>query len=229
MNRLWFLLIVVTFAACKAPYFNNANNMRLINGTVYTKDGGKTEGQLSVNMENYHPSRLYVNVTPREGKEAKRINLTDIKGMEVRGDYYEPRLVDMGGLGNTNEFRFLRRITKEPSRIHLYELEQNVNRQQYSRYNRNTVSYTETQFSYYIVTPGHTYQMPAWNIEGRRLVPDFENKMSEIVKDCPALAEKIRRKEKGYFYAQVSLLDSKRVETMMTIIDEYNKCDSIKN
>ena len=66
--------------------------------------------------------------------------------------------------------------------------------------------------------------MPAWNIEGRRLVPDFENKMSEIVKDCPALAEKIRRKEKGYFYAQVSLIDSKRVETLMNIIDEYNKC-----
>ncbi len=225
MKRLFVLFALAALVSCKAPYFNNANNMRLINGTVFTKDGGKAEGQLTVNMENYHPSRLYVNVTPREGKEARRIMLTDITGMEVRGDYYEPRLVDMGGLGNTNEFRFLRRLTKEPSRIHLYELQEDVNRQQYSRYNRNSVSYTERQYSYYIVTPAHTYQMPAWNIEGRRLVPDFENKMSEIVKDCSALAEKIRRKEKGYFYAQVSLIDSKRIETMMTIIDEYNKCE----
>ena len=48
--------------------------------------------------------------------------------------------------------------------------------------------------------------------------------MSEIVKDCPALADKIRHKEKGYFYAQISLSQEKQVETVLGIIDEYEKC-----
>ncbi len=214
---------ILAFTSCKAPFYNTANNMRLINGTVFTNDGKEIPGQVTLNLENYRSSRLYVTVLPRDSRQEQRINITDIKGINIRSDYYEPKLIDMGGFGNTDEFRFVKRLTKEGSRIHLYELYEQRTRQSNSRYN-NAGSYQTPEYSYYITTPGHTRQQAAWNIEGRRLTPNFEDKMSEIVKDCPALAQKIKAKQKGYFYAQVSLIDSKRIETMMGIIEEYNQC-----
>ena len=198
--------------------------MRLINGTVYTHDGKEIPGQITLNLEVYRPSRLEITVTPAGSKESQKVAISDIKGINIRGDYYEPKLIDMGGFGNNDEFRFVKRLTKEGSRIHLYELLEQRTRETTSRNGRSTGSYTTNEHTYYITTPAHTRQMAAWNLEGRRLTPDFEDKMSEIVKDCPALAEKIKRKEKGYFYAQISLIDSKRIETMFTIIDEYNRC-----
>lgn len=226
MKKLYIILAVVflfAFTACKAPYYNTANNMKLINGTVFTNDGKEIPGQVTLNLENYRSSRLYVTVLRKDAKDAEKINLTDIKGINIRNDYYEPKLIDMGGFGNSDEFRFVKRMTKEGSKIHLYELYEQRTRQTNSRYNGGS-SYTTPEYSYYITTPAHTRQQAAWNIEGRKLTPNFEDKMSEIVKDCPSLAEKIKRKEKGYFYAQVSLIDSKKIETMLGIIDEYNKC-----
>jgi hypothetical protein len=201
--------------------------MKLINGTVYTNDGREIYGQISVDLEHYRASRLYVNVIPKDSKQSQRINLTDIKGMNIRNNYYEPILIDMGGIGKDDQLRFVKRMTKEGSRIRLYELYEQVTRQNNSRYNSRyggSSSYQDDAYSYYIVTPGHSRQESAWNIEGRRLTPNFEDKMSEIVKDCPTLAEKIRKKEKGYFYAQISLIDSKKIETMLNIIEEYNQC-----
>jgi hypothetical protein len=217
-------IFLLAITGCKTPYFNTPNNMRLINGTVHTNDGEEIPGQITLNLENYRPSRLEITVVPTDSKESRKVAVTNIKGISIRGDYYEPKLIDMGGFGNNDEFRFVKRLTKEGSRIHLYELHEQRTRETTNRYGRSTSSYTTPEHTYYITTPGHTRQQAAWDLEGRRLTPNFEDKMSEIVKDCPALAEKIKRKDKGYFYAQISLIDSKKIETMFTIIDEYNRC-----
>jgi hypothetical protein len=59
---------------------------------------------------------------------------------------------------------------------------------------------------------------------GTTFVPHFEEKVSRLVHDCPALAKKIAEKKPGYFYAQVSLVREKRAEVLMRIIEEYNEC-----
>ena len=221
---VFLVFSVIVLASCKAPFFNTANNMRLINGTVYTKDGREIPGQVTVNLEQFRASRTQVTVLTRDSKQPQVFPITEVKGINIRSDYYEPKLIDMGGLGNNDEFRFVKRMTKEGSKIQMYELFQQVTRQANNRFNGGGNSYQTPEYSYYIVTPAHTRQMPAWNIEGRRLSPNFEDKMSEIVKSCPSLAEKIKTKEKGYFYAQVSFNGTKRIETMLGIIDEFNKC-----
>lgn len=197
--------------------------MRLINGTVYTNDGREIPGQVTLNLEQYRASRTQVTVVTKDSKK-EVIPITEVKGINIRSDYYEPKLIDMGGFGNNDEFRFVKRMTKEGSKIQMYELFQQVTRQANSRFNNMNNTYQQPDYSYYIVTPAHTRQMPAWNIEGRRLSPNFEEKMSEIVKGCPSLAEKIKNKEKGYFYAQVSFNGQKKIETMLGIIDEFNRC-----
>ncbi len=64
----------------------------------------------------------------------------------------------------------------------------------------------------------------AFNIEQKNIIPHFENKVSEKVKDCITLADKIKNKEKGYFYAQVSFNDENKINTWFRIIEEYNEC-----
>ena len=59
---------------------------------------------------------------------------------------------------------------------------------------------------------------------GSRFVPNFDEKMSRMLSDCPSLAKKIAAKESGYFYAQVSLFKEKRADVLMNIIEEYNRC-----
>lgn len=215
------LLLAILAASCKGPYFTSVNNMRSINGTVYLKDGKELNGQITSMLGRYYSSNSSVNVTTDGGKEQK-VFVTDIKAVEVRNNYYEPKLIDMG-FGARDKMLFVKRLTKENSRINLYELYEQVSNTSYR--NGNSYTYYSDQYSYYISVPGNRQQgAEVWNIEGRHLTPNFEDKMSEIVNDCPSLAEKIKQKEKGYFYAQVSLSSQKRIETMMNIIDEYNKC-----
>jgi hypothetical protein len=97
------------------------------------------------------------------------------------------------GFGSRDQTLFVKKLTKDNSRINLYELYERVTNT--SSNGRRT--YETDSYSYYIHVPGQPDE--AWNIEGRHLTPNFENKMSDLVKDCPALAEKVRRKDKGYF------------------------------
>ena len=194
--------------------------MRYISGTVYLNSGREITGPINSSLATYYTSNSYITMTEGDAKESQKIYLSDIKGINVRNNYYEPKFIDMGW--GSDRVMFVKRLTKENSRIGLYELYQqqtntSTNRRGYSS------SYTTDDYSYYITIEGHP-QTEAWNIGGKHLTPNFEDKMSEIVKDCPVLADKVKRKEKGYFYAQVSLITEKRIETMMNIIEEYNRC-----
>ncbi len=219
VNLITWAFFIAVMASCSGPVFNTVNNMRNINSTVYLKDGTEMNGQLSTTLDNSFNSTNYIQFS-ENGKDKKKLNVTDVKAIRVRGNYYEPKLIDQGSWSR-DQMLFVKRLTKDGSRIHLYELYEQRTRNTNSRYGNSTQ--VEDQYSYYVSLPGQDpYQ--AWNVEGRHLTPNFEDKMSEYVKDCPSLAEKIKRKEKGYFYAKISFVSEKRIETLMNIIDEYNRC-----
>ena len=212
---------VLLISSCKTPYFNSANSMRNINSTIYTKDGKELNGPTTSSLESNFRGSDYITVSEKDKKGSQRIYLTDIKYISIRGDYYEPKLVDMG-FASRDKLLLLKRLTHENSKIGLYELRQQETRNQ-NNGSGSSSSYTVTNYSYYITPPGND-RLQAFNIEGKRLVPNFENKMSEFVNDCAPLAGKIRNKESGYFYAQISLNQQKKVEIIRGIIDEYNRC-----
>ncbi|MEO6405477.1 MAG: hypothetical protein ABIY51_03140 [Ferruginibacter sp.] len=221
------LVFILFLASCSGPSFNTVNNMRNINGTVYMKDGTERNGQLTSTLASTFSSNSYIQFT-ENNKSKQKIQVADIKAVRVRNDYYEPKLIDQG-FGSKDQMLFVKRITKDGSKIQLYELHEQQNRSNnsYSRYGSNNYSQLVDEYSYYVTLPNQDpYQ--AWNVEGKHFTPNFENKMSEYVKDCAELAEKIKRKDKGYFYAKISLVSEKRIETLMNIIDEYNRCKSEK-
>ncbi|HEX6913803.1 MAG TPA: hypothetical protein VF145_01095, partial [Chitinophagaceae bacterium] len=76
---------------------------------------------------------------------------------------------------------------------------------------------------YYMQFPSETGD-GVWAVNSSKFVPNFDEKMSKLLEDCPALAKKIAAKENGYFYAQVSVFRERRADVLMTIIKEYNEC-----
>jgi hypothetical protein len=224
MKRI--ILYAIAFAAfvftsCSSSYFTTANNMGNMYGAVYMKNGQVLEGEISVSLESSFGSRDFIRFTPRKGRERQKIYIEDLDGFSLRNEFYAPKLIDEGFFSG-DRMLFVKRLTRADSRIHLYELYKRRN--QTSRY-RNNNSYNNyvDDYSYYITLPGQD-RYKAWSIDGKHLVPNFEDKMSDYVKDCPELAAKVKRKERGYFYAQVSLVGRKRIETILNIIDDYNAC-----
>ena len=209
------------FTSCSRSFFTTVNNMSNIYGTVYLKNGRSMEGEISTSLENSFSRNEYIRFTPRSGgRERQKINIDELDGISLRNEYYVPKKIDEGFFSG-DRMLFVKRITRADSRIQMYELHKrrrNTNRDRFGTY-----AYYVDDYYFYISLPGQE-EYKAWSIDGKHLVPNFEDKMSEYVKDCPELAAKIKRKERGYFYAQISLSNRKRIETILNIIDEYNAC-----
>ena len=62
-----------------------------------------------------------------------------------------------------------------------------------------------------------------WRLSSSKFTPNFDEKMSLLLADCPTLAHKITEKQEGYYYRQVSFTE-RRADVLLNIISEYNKC-----
>ena len=212
------LSVVIALASCKsAAWFDTPNDLENINGTLYLSNGEEIVGKLSV--DDGWNGVVRINV-PGEQK-TRRYKFFDVKAYKMRNDYYELKEIKDGNALN-RDFRlhFMRRLTPENSRIHLYEyLEQKTSHTG----DRRSRTVTSLEKTYYVQLPSEKGD-GVWDIGLSRLVPNFDEKMSKIVRDCPSLSQKIADKEKGYFYHQVGPNDEERMDVLWNIIEDYNKC-----
>lgn len=215
MRSLLFCLILLS--GCRSTsYFATPNDLRKQKVILYMKDGQRLPGELSISFENYYSANINYNpvviFTPEGKNETETIKLNDIAGYSVGAYFYALKKVDLY-MNNTFRLLFVKRLTGENSKIQLYEL-----------YESGRGNYSgESQYSYYLSLPSYD-PLQTMNTRGIGLLPSFDQKMSEIVSDCPALAEKIRLKEKGYFIPQVTFAIKKHPEVLLKIINEYNNC-----
>jgi hypothetical protein len=215
MKQVIFLFFFLT--ACKPAGFivspNEVHNDKVV---LYLWDKTKVPGNISIDLENtsavhveYKP---YIEFMP-EGKTTwEKMKITDIEGYTLGGDYYAVKNLDVD-LNNTHFLLFVKRLTSENSKIQLYEL-----------YESGKGNYSgDAGYSYYLSFPGYA---PRQTINARsiKLVPYFELKMSNLLDDCPALAKKIRSKEKDYFLPMNTFNRKKTPEVLMKIINEYDSC-----
>ena len=147
-----------------------------------------------------------------------RFGIHHIKGYELKDNFYELKELK-GGLRLAREYSFMKRLTKEGSKIHLYE---NIRKIPHPG-GKHTSSYTSYQTEYFLQLPGDEADV-VWNVNSSRFVPGFHEKMSSMVKDCPSLAAKISNKENGFHYAQVSFFKEKQMDVLLNIIEAYNNC-----
>jgi hypothetical protein len=209
------LTAVILLSSCRSmTSFESPNSFRNITGTLFLTNGKSVDGKLVVQTDNFFgsPVKIYT-----EGdKKPMQFNLGDVEGYRIRNDYYHLKEVK-GGMRLGKQFSFMKRLTPEGSRIHLYEHMDKVSVND----NKTTITRYETEYYMQLLNEEGSAVYP---LSGSKFVPNFNEKMSKMVSDCFSLAQKIAAKENGYFYAQVSLFKEKRVEVLMNIIEEYNRC-----
>lgn len=211
---------MVFFASCRsASFFESPNSLRNIHGTLHLNNGNKVEGKLVIATANALGSEVKIFLDGE--KKPQKFNLHDVQGYQIRNEYYELKEIK-SAISLGRNLSFMKRLTPDNSRIHLYEnMEENTNTR--TDRNGNTSTRRTWDLQYYMQLPSEAGDA-VWAVNSSRFVPNFDEKMSRLVSDCPALAQKITNKEPGYFYAQVSVFREKRADVLLTIINEYNRC-----
>src|SRR5215212_6023014 len=211
MNKgilVFSILLAFSAVSCHPVYFNTPNDL---------KNGKSVDGKIIINKSSFLSSP--VKVYTEGDKKPMQFPLMDVKGYEIRNDYYALKEI-RGGISIGHRYSFMKRLTAENSRIQLYENTEKVTTN--SGYNNN-ISTTSYETEYFMQLPGEEGDA-VWSLSSNKFVPNFDEKMSKMVSDCPALSKKIANKEEGYFYRQVTMFKEKRADVLLNIIEEYNRC-----
>jgi hypothetical protein len=216
MKPFLFGVVMLLGGCASQSYFRSPNNVSKEKVVLFLRDQPPMAGVLTIPFEadfdKISDYRENITFIP-EGKNAEvKIDLSEVMGYSFGKNYYALKKVDVLVNGQYH-LLFVHRITEENSKIQLYEL--------YQSGQGNETG--ETEYSYFIsLTPSDQYE--AINTKSSFLVPNFHEKMSELVSDCPSLAKKILRRQDGYFFPLHSFKTYKHRDVMLLIIDEYNHC-----
>jgi hypothetical protein len=224
MKLFYFVLLFlfIALASCNTSYFSTANNMRNMMGKAYTTKGDTLDGEITVNAEGGFGKNQFIRFKSKAGKEEK-IPFEDIKEVSVRNEFYVPKKLEQEGLfGNNDRLYLMKRLTKAESKIQLYE--HTAEKSNRNTNSDGTVSNVPKKTEQYYISLPNMNRYQAYNIERKNVIPHFDDKVSEMVKDCSVLASKIKNKDKGYFYALISFNAENRIDTWFRIIEEYNGC-----
>jgi hypothetical protein len=214
---LFFALLLLMTAGCSpSNYLSTPNNTQKAKVILYLTDSSKIPGQITVAFERYYSAAMvlpnYLEFIPEGQVASERIDLKNILGYSYGPDYFALKRVDIY-MTNVYHLLFVKRLTPEKSKIQLYELHE-------SGYGSPT---GEASYSYYLSFPKFS-PLTTINAHSSDIVPNFDLKVSKMVDDCPALADKIRNKEKGYFLPAVTFDIRRPGEVLLKVIDEYNQC-----
>jgi hypothetical protein len=212
-----FLLLLIILEGCKpASKFISCNELQKENVVLFMTDKSTRRGEITIALENFSSLKVeykpFIQFIPEGGKTEENIYLSSIAGYSIGSDYYALKELDLY-LNNKYNLLFVKRLTGENSKIQLYELDET------GRGN----DLGEVRYSYFLSLPSFG-EKKTMNTRSSALIPQFDEKMSKIVDDCPVLAEKIRQKEKGYFIPMTSFKLKKHPEVLLKIINEYNNC-----
>ena len=209
------MAVIILMNSCRSlSYFQTPNDLRNISGKLFLTNGETIDGKLIISRNDFIGKEIKV-YTPGH-KAPLKYDLFDIKGYEVRGQYYELKEI-RGSIALHSNYSFMKRLTKPDSKIQLFENTERIT----STANNSTTTHYETQ--YYLQLPYETGDA-VWTLGSSKFVPNFDEKMSKLVQDCELLAQKIADKKSGYFYAQISLSKEKKADVLWNIINEYNNC-----
>ena len=226
-----YLLTISSFLITNtilSQQYDTPNQFQHVKSMLYLKNGDSVLGHLSIDMNKSIGKAIRIKAL--QNGEIHKYTIKEVKGYRINNELYTLKEVKnnsisigngqplLGQMLTKKESFFMKRLTPENSRIHLYEntiLEP-------IRENGNTIG-SRRVINHYIELQDAN-DLFVHSFDDRLFVPDFDAKMSAIVKDCPQLSMKIANKEKGYFYAQVNLVKEIRTAIMLNIIEEYNKC-----
>ena len=186
--------------------------------TLFINDSVVLYGKLLLAKKNWSfNNEVGIHFWEGSSKKDHFYKTTEIKGFKMGDNYFEPGLLSQGGpVSVPLNPAIVRRITPEGSKMNMYEYIASI-----KNTNQFGANYTNTTV-YLVGLPHSASGDKLYQFSDNKFVPHFDTRVSSFVADNPALADKIRSKDKDYFYAFVTEADH-QYKVWWNIITEYNK------
>ncbi len=206
---------IVFFTKCNTPYYTSVNDMKGQPASITLTNGTQLNGKINVKILSSYYSANRISFAEGANKDYKEYQLNEIKSMYINGGTYYVKTI-VGNAINRDVQKFVKEISMPGGRMSLYESELVTK--------NTTTNAKETKIQYLVQLPNGSNN-EVFYVESSKFTPNFDDKMSSYVQDCAALAEKIKSKNKDYFYPFIISDNSpRRKSVLLQIINEYNAC-----
>ena len=212
MKYIVLLSILFTTYSCNTSY-QNVNNIRGQAAILKFKNGQTLQGNIHIeSLSDYSGVR---NVLFAEGNSNNYTSypILDIDEMFYNGSTYAVRRIVGPEMFGGNGIRFIRQITQpNPKGFHLYESE-----------SKEMLAGGKVQIEMHLYVQLPNNKSDVYDAQSDWFIPNFNEKTANYFQDCPVLFQKIKNKQKGYFYALVNQGEIQRKQVWMNIWNDYNK------
>jgi|GEM_PF-2579240 len=212
VRKLVIAIILTSFISCNSSFYHNVNDMGGQPATLYLNTGRILNGKLEIRSFDEFSSVQKITFKENSANTYKWFYPQDIAGIYFNGARYSLELVQAMDMWNKRAYKFLKNITPNDGNLQLFEDE-------YTQ--KNAFGDIEKTTKLYIKLARNK---EVFDAQSDRFVPNFNEKVSRFLSDCPSVSKKILNKEKDFSYAFVNQGEFQRKQVWMNIAFEYNLC-----
>ena len=205
-------IMIIFLISCNSSFYNNVNDMGGQPATLYLKNGNVLNGKLEIRSFDEFSSVQKITFSEGNTNRYQLFYPKDIEGIYFNGAKYSLELIQAMDMWNKRAYKFLKNITPNQGKMQIFEDE-------YTE--KNSFGNIEKVTKLYIKLPNNE---GVFDAQSDRFVPNFNEKVSRYLSDCPSVSSRILNKEKEFSYAFVNQGEVQRKQVWMNIVFEYNQC-----
>ncbi len=212
LTKIFLRIMLVFLISCNSSFYNNVNDMGGQPATLYLKNGNILNGKLEIRSFDEFSSVQKITFSEGNTNRYQWFYPQDIEGIYFNGAMYSLELIQAMDMWNKRAYKFLKNITPNQGKMQIFEDE-------YTQ--KNSFGNIEKVTKLYIKLPNNE---GVFDAQSDRFVPNFNEKVSRYLSDCPSVSSRILNKEKEFSYAFVNQGETQRKQVWMNIVFEYNQC-----
>ena len=212
LAKIFSGIVVMFLISCNSLFYNNVNDMGGQPATLYLKNGNVLNGKLEIRSFDEFSSVQKITFSEGNTNRYQWFYPKDIEGIYFNGANYSLELIQAMDMWNKRAYKFLKNITPNQGKMQIFEDE-------YTQ--KNSFGNIEKVTKMYIKLPNNE---GVFDAQSDRFVPNFNEKVSRYLSDCPSVSSRILNKEKEFSYAFVNQGEVQRKQVWMNIVFEYNQC-----
>ena len=212
LAKIFLGIMVIFLISCNSSFYNNVNDMGGQPATLYLKNGNVFNGKLEIRSFDEFSSVQKITFSEGNTNRYQWFYPKDIEGIYFNGAKYSLELIQAMDMWNKRAYKFLKNITPNQGKMQIFEDE-------YTQ--KNSFGNIEKVTKLYIKLPNNE---GVFDAQSDRFVPNFNEKVSRYLSDCPSVSSRILNKEKEFSYAFVNQGEVQRKQVWMNIVFEYNQC-----
>ena len=212
LAKIFLGIMVMFLISCNSSFYNNVNDMGGQPATLYLKNGNVLNGKLEIRSFDEFSSVQKITFSEGNTNRYQWFYPKDIEGIYFNGAKYSLELIQAMDMWNKRAYKFLKNITPNQGKMQIFEDE-------YTQ--KNSFGNIEKVTKLYIKLPNNEGVFEA---QSDRFIPNFNEKVSRYLSDCPSVSSRILNKEKEFSYAFVNQGEVQRKQVWMNIVFEYNQC-----